>query len=227
MAGTLQDMINRIASELRRADLATTQIPNAIADAIAVYAQERFAFSEVAANGDVTFETVAGQDTYTASDCADLGTLMQIDHVNINIGTATNYELKRDTPEALILYNQQVPTMQGQPSWYAYENSALILAARPDQAYLITLALFRNIAAPALADVDNPWMTTAERLIRARTKYEIAVHVTRNPTMATAMSPSPPAENGGVVGAAYREWKQLKGTANRSSGRGIIRPMQF
>ena len=55
MAGDLQTMINRIASELARADLSTTQIPNAINDAISIYAQERFYFSEVPASGTDTF----------------------------------------------------------------------------------------------------------------------------------------------------------------------------
>jgi hypothetical protein len=83
------------------------------------------------------------------------------------------------------------------------------------------------VTAPAAGNTpNNPWMTTAERLIRARAKYEIATHVTRNAQMMAAMSPDPPLPFQ-APGAAYREWKQLKSTANKSSGRGIIRPMQF
>jgi hypothetical protein len=35
-------------------------------------------------------------------------------------------------------------------------------------------------------------MNAAERLIRSRAKYEIALHVTRNATMVSAMSPDEP-----------------------------------
>jgi hypothetical protein len=231
MAGDLATMISRIASEITRPDLAATQIPNAINDAISAYQSERFTFSEVPADGTQTFNTVAGQAYYTKADNPNLGTLLKIDRVNINIGTATIMQLKREDPETLILYNQQAGTMVGQPSWYAYENGQMIISAIPDKAYLITLGLFLNVPAPATnTEVGNPWMTTAEKLIRSRAKYEIALHVTRNEAMQAAMSPDPassPFVNGGRAGASYREWKQLKGVANRSTARGVIRPMQF
>ena len=231
MAGDLATMISRIASEITRPDLVATQIPNAINDAISAYQSERFTFSEVPADGTQTFYTVAGQAYYTKADNANLGTLLKIDRVNINIGTASILQLTREDPETLIIYNQQAGTMKGQPSWYAYENGQMIISAIPDQAYLITLGLFLNVAAPATNDeANNPWMTTAEKLIRSRAKYEIALHVTRNETMMAAMSPDPAASpfvNGGRAGASYREWKQLKGVANRSVARSLIRPMQF
>lgn len=228
MAGTLGDMKARIAAELgNRTDLAT-QIASAINDAIGVYAQERFAFSEVPADGTVTFNTVAGQSIYTAADNVNLGTLLQIDGVTIDVGSASVFSLERDTPENVLLYNQQGGTMVGLPTWYAFENGRFMLASAPDKAYAVKFALFMNMPAPANdAAVGNVWMTTAERLIRARAKFEIATHVTRNPTMKVDMSPDPPMENGGVVGATYREWKRMKGTANRATARGIIRPMQF
>ena len=231
MAGDLATMISRIASEITRPDLAATQIPNAINDAISAYQSERFTFSEVPADGTQTFYTRAGVAYYNATDNPNLGTLLKIDRVNINIGTATILQLKREDPETLIIYNQQAGTMVGQPSWYAYENGQMIISAIPDQAYLITLGLFLNVPAPATnAEAGNPWMTTAEKLIRSRAKYELALHVTRNETMMAAMSPDPassPFVNGGRAGASYREWKQLKGIANRSTARGVIRAMQF
>jgi hypothetical protein len=227
MAGTLGDMVVRIGSEINRPDLQAVQIPAAILDAIGVYQQERFSFSEIPPDGTQTFMTAAGRAYYNSTDNPNLGTLLKLDRVNINIGTSTVMQLKREDPETLILYNQQAGTMVGQPSWYAYENGQMIISAIPDKAYLITLGLFMLVAAPADdAEADNPWMTTAERLIRARAKFEIATHVTRNATMAAMMSPDPPIPFQ-APGAAYREWKRLKGTANRSSGRSLIRPMQF
>jgi hypothetical protein len=227
MAGDLQTMVARIGSEIVRPDLIATQIPNAIYDAIAVYQNERFSFSDVPPDGTQTFLTVAGQAYYTADDNPNLGTAKKIDRVNINIGSSTVMQLKREDPETLILYNQQAGTMVGQPSWYAYQNGEMIISAIPDQAYLITLGLFLNVAGPAtMAEANNPWMTTAERLIRCRAKFELATHVTRNATMAAAMFPDAPITFQ-PAGATYREWKQLKGAANKISGRGIIRPMAF
>jgi hypothetical protein len=228
MAGTLGDLKTRIAFELgQRTDLAA-QIALAISDAIAAYAQERFRFSETVPSAPPTFYTVADRAVYTSADNANIGTTLKIDWVNVNIGSASIITLVRETPENVLLYNQQNGTMRGQPGWYAYQGNQLMLSAVPDQAYLVTLGLFLNIAPPATdVETGNPWMTDAERLIRARAKFEIATHVTRNAMMAQAMSPSTPAENGGVVGAAYREWKQLKGTANRITATGRIRPMAF
>lgn len=227
MAGTLGDMKTRILSELARPDL-TAQVALAINDAILVYQQERFRFSETKFSAPPTLDTVAGQWVYTATDAPFLASLLKIDFVNINVGSATTFELDRDSPENVALYNQQLNFMNGMPTWFAYQGNEFCIAAVPDQAYELIFGLFLNASAPAADDeAGNPWMLDAERLIRARAKYEIATHVTRNPAMAQAMSPSPPMENGGVVGAAYREWKQLKGTANRVTGRGIIRPMAF
>src|SRR5665811_732630 len=167
MAGTLGDMITRIGGEINRPDLITSgQVALAITDAIQIYQQERFAFSEVPPDGTQTFNTIAGQAYYTKADNPNLGTLLKIDRVNINIGTATVLQLRREDPETLIIYNQQARTMKGQPSWYAYENGQMIISAIPDQAYLITLGLFLSVPAPlTLVEADNPWMTTAEQMI--------------------------------------------------------------
>jgi len=198
----------------------------AITDAILFYQKERFRFNETTMSAPPTFSTVAQRAVYTSADNANIGSNFNIDFVNAQIGNYLQY-LQRDTPENLIIFNQ-INTMFGQPFWYGYRANELILSPVPDQAYVITLGLFNRVAAPASdAETDNPWMIDAERLIRARAKYEIAMHVTRNPTMAMAMSPSPPSENNGTVGAAWREWKSLKSEANRVQSLGRIRAMAF
>jgi len=220
-------MVTRIASEIARGDLNAVQIPNAINTAIAAYQSERFSFSDVPPDGTQTFYTQGGRAYYTKADNPNLGSAWKIDRVNINIGSSTILQLKREDPETLILYNQQAGTMVGQPSWYAYQNGEMIISAIPNTAYLVTLGLFLNVPAPATdIEANNPWMTTAELLIRSRAKYELAVHVMRNATMAAAMSPDPPIPFQ-PVGASYREWKRLKGAANRIQGRGVLRPMAF
>jgi hypothetical protein len=225
MAGDLATMKARIASEIARSDL-TTQIASAITDAIGIYQKERFRFNEAVPDDAKSFQTVAGQAIYTANDLADIATVQSLDYLLMQVGV-TLFALKREDPEIVRMYNQ-TSQMMGQPGWFAYEGNELILAAIPDKAYTIILGGYFVAPAPASDDeVGNKWMTDAERLIRARAKYEIACHVTRNAKMKQDMSPDAPEDNGGMVGATYREERLLKAEANRITGRGIIRPMQF
>lgn len=225
MAGDLATMKARIASELGRPNL-TNEIADAISTAIAAYQKERFRFSDAVPNAPTTFNTVPGRYIYTSADNANISTLFNFDYVHITIGTTVQY-LEHWLPSELKLYIQQ-NTMAGQPGWYAYEGNQLMLAPIPSLAYPVELGIFKNIPAPANdAEAGNPWMLDAELLIRARAKYEIAVHKTRNPTMAQQMSPYPPNENGGALGAAYGAWRDLKRVANRVTSTGRVRPMRF
>lgn len=224
MANDLAAMKARIASELARADL-TAQIASAINDAIAVYQKERFRFSDIVPNAPPTFNTVAGRYIYTSADNANINTAFNIDYVFALIGTTLS-ALYPMSPASLKLLNNGL-AITGQPTEWAYEGNQLLISPVPDQAYTVTLGIFRRVAAPADdTEANNPWMTDGERLIRARAKFEIATHVTRNATMAAAMSPDPPA-SGQIAGAAYREWKSLKSEANRITALGRVRAMQF
>ena len=73
-----------------------------------------------------------------------------------------------------------------------------------------------------LADTTNPWMNEAERLIRSRAKYEIAMHFTRNDKMAAAMSP---VEGSGGLSEFY--YNELKGEASKIRGTSRVRGMKF
>lgn len=225
MAGTLGDMKTRIASELARSDL-TTQIANAITDAIGFYQKQRFRFNEAVPDNPVSFATVAGRANYTTADNANIATVLHLDYLLMLVGS-TIFGLKREDPVIVKLYNQ-TNQMMGQPGWFAYEGNELILASIPDQAYTVYLGGVFVAPAPASdVEANNPWMVAAERLIRSMAKYLIAKHVTRNPTLAQSMSPLSPDLNGGMAGEAWREERSLKGEANSITGRGIIRPMQF
>lgn len=222
---TLGGMRARILRELIRPDL-SDQVSDAINDAISAYADERFRFSDINPAAPPTFATVVGQSVYGSAANANISTAYKIDYVLINISNTVQYLVRRE-PLDIKLYLQN-NTMRGVPAQYAYEGDSLIIAPLPDTVYTITLGLFLNVAAPADDnEANNPWMTWAERMIRSRAKFEIAKHVTRNPTLQQAMSPDPPDANGGVVGAAYGAYIDLKSQGNRITGRGKLRAMQF
>lgn len=231
MANDLAAMVARIAAEIARPDLAgvapiagspnANAIRNAITTAISEYQKQRFRFSDINPGVPTTFVTVAGRSVYSISDNPNIASVYFIDYLNIVLGN-TLQELGRVTPEEQHL-NIQLFNQSGFPSSYAYEGNSLILYPVPDQVYTLYLGGHILVAAPAAdTEAGNPWMTTAELLIRSRAKYEIATHVTRNPTMAAAMSPDPN-ENG----QAYRAWKSLKAEGNKITGRSKVRAMQF
>lgn len=229
MAGDLQTMRARIASELRRADL-SANAPNdlitpAIMDAITAYQTERFRFSDVDPASPDTFNTVISREVYSSSDAAIIGTMHKIDRAYILIGN-TQQAMMVEQPKVLRLYNQQ-QIMLGQPTMVAYEGNKLILSPIPSSVWQVTIEAFRNVDAPVNdTEANNPWMVDVERLIRARAKYQLAIHVLRNSDLAASMSPDPPA-GGAMAGESYREWKRLKGDTNRITSIGKIRPMAF
>lgn len=226
MAGTLADMKARIALELQRPDL-TTEIGQAITDAIYAYQGERFRFVETTLDGSPTFNTVVGRATYTSADNANIGSLFAIDFLTFTDTSSTRFVITRDRPLAIKIGNQN-PIMQGLPEAYAYRGNAITLYPVPNQIWTVAIDGHDKIAEPASdAEVGNPWMVEAERLVRSRAKYILAVHRTRNTKLAQAMSPDTPAENGGVMGESYRLLCEMKGHANRARGTGKIAAMQF
>lgn len=77
------------------------------------------------------------------------------------------------------------------------------------------------------ADTQNRWFTDGEKLIRSRAKYELSINVTRDKDMAQRMSPHPPEDNGGVIGASWDAFQMMSGEASKLNERGLIRPMPF
>jgi hypothetical protein len=227
----LQSMIFRIAAELgSRFDLAgavgsanqsapnAEAIRNAINTAISEYQKQRFRFSEINPAIPSTFATVGQQSVYSTAASPLISTVYWIDYLNIQVGN-TLMQLSRRTPEELHLDNQLF-NQAGMPTEWAYEGNSIILYPIPDQAYNIYIGAHVNVAGPATDnEVGNPWMISAELLIRSRAKYEIALNVTRNKDMIQMMDP----ENG----ATYRAWRSLKGEGNKITGTGKIRAMQW
>jgi hypothetical protein len=182
MAGTLGDMKDRIARELRRSNI-DTQIAEAISTTIQAYQAERWHFNE---SRDVTFNTVAQQEFYDEDDLAALGNIMKIDYVKVRLNDTT-FSLLPDVPSEIeSAATSNVST--GLPGWYVYYNRQLRLYPIPADAYLVRVAGVFRFAAPATdGETGNFWMTDGEALVRARAKYELALHVLYDATLAQNM----------------------------------------
>jgi hypothetical protein len=168
---TLAVMKQRIADELARSDL-TTMIGYAISDAINAYQSRRFFFNE---NRDVIFNTANGQEWYDVSDSSDIPNLMAIDYMRITVDD-TVYTLCRVTPERIEV--DTASPAEGQPYSYTYFNQQIRLYPIPNEDWEVTICGHFKIDEPA-SDTEqlNPWMTDAERLIRARAKVNLARNV--------------------------------------------------
>lgn len=220
-------MVARIARELgNRTDLIATVIPNAINDAIEIYQKERLRFNEMRPLTPYTLFTQPGSYIYTGFDPGAVSLLFQIDYINCLDGSTT-FELSREVPESIYLATI-AGTASGQPESWTFDGESIVIYPIPDQVYQLTVGGYLKFAGPIdlVNDTTNAWMNYAERLIRSRAKYEIALHVTRNAAMVSAMSPDepPPGQQGG---ACWRYLNEMKGEANKIRGRSRIRAMQF
>ncbi len=208
---TLAILRSRIGAEIRRPGL-TSQIDAAIATAIGAYQAERWLFNE---RRNVTFSTVASQEFYTSSDHASIPLLVKLDYAKVYAGS-TVYDLQASDPSTMEDVSDSA-TNTGQPGHYVYYGEALRLYPVPDAVYTIRLAGVFVAAAPASdGEANNPWMTTAERLIRSRAKLELAIHVLLDQGFASAMGE-----------ATAEAWRDLKARTNTMTGSGRVRPMPF
>jgi hypothetical protein len=222
---SLIDMKIRTASELKRADL-VPEIGDAINDAILIYQKERFRFNENQPLTPFVLNTVPTQYIYTAADDPRIAQLYKIDYINYLLGS-TNNKMGRDVPEAVYL-----ATITGQasgpPGFWAYDGNSIAIYPAPNQVYALTIGGYWAYPAPTNeADTTNPWMNEAERLIRSRAKYEIALHVTRDKDMQAAMSPDESGDSNQPLGASLRYYRELKSEANKIRGTSRIKAVQF
>lgn len=210
---TLTTMKSRIASELRRSDL-TTHIANAISTAIQAYEHERWFFNESREN---TFSTIVEQQNYGAVEASFIGLISKLDYLYIEIGDQPFELLPRTMKEVEEVANDA--SFLGQPSEYAWYDEQLWLYPVPNEVWTIRVGAVLEPAAPATdGELNNPWMTIAERLIRSRAKYEIALHVLRDLELAQTMTAS--------VEEAYDQLN-VRTTRKVKTGGGRIKAMNF
>lgn len=220
------DMVSRIVSDLgQRTDLQQTVIPNAINDAIEAYAKQRFRFNENQPIAPFQITMVPGQSVYSGTDDTRIPKIYKIDYIIYPMGSVY-MPIERATPEEVYLALQAPQTQAGMPELFAYDGQSLVFYPAPpaSPAYVLTIGGYLAVAGPTdLAnDTTNVWMNKAERLIRSRAKYEIALHVTRNKDMIAMMSPDE-----GSGGACERYFAELLGETNKVKATSRIRAMKF
>jgi hypothetical protein len=240
MANSLQTMITRIGIEIRRPSLGTdgdsnagggdpalnSTIALAIFDAIQIYRKDRFRISDINPSAPPSFNTVVSRSVYTGSDNSNISTAYRFEYLNVFVGSTVEKMTQRTAEELLLLLQQN--QQSGQPTDWCYQGNSINIYPIPNAIWQIFIGGHIDIAPPAtLIDTTNVWMNWAEMLIRSRAKYELSVHKTRNPTMASEMSPDPDGGPNGKPGQTWRAWRMLKNETNKVVGRGVIRPMQW
>lgn len=174
---TLADLQARIATDLTRPDL-TSQIANAVSDAIKLYERSRFWFN---VTRQFTFNTVINQAVYTASDMAQIPLIIRIENLFLyTVAPSTIYELDRYEP-ADFEYLTGSNTGPGKPTAFTYVDQTIQLWPTPSQVYSLRPHMHYKFA-PLVNPTDtNSWCTDAEELIRTHAKLILYTDVLEDP----------------------------------------------
>lgn len=171
---TLGTLKTRIAADLKRGDIASSdsRIAYAIADAVALYQRRRFWFNQARA----TFATAAGTEFYTTSTIpADIA---EIDSLTLELSTA---RLKLDRVSFGFTEGDGATTAnRGQPCEWAWYSNQIRISPVPDAAYTLRISYQQILEVPATDNDSNAWTTEAETLIRAAAKRILTRDVTMN-----------------------------------------------
>lgn len=165
---TLAEMKSRIAREIHRTDL-TTEIAEAISDAVADYQHVRFVFNQTRG----TFATVAGTEFYTSAIIPD--DIGEIDSITVAVnGRSVSLPA---WPYSVMEKIQTTTNSRGQPQAWAWYAEKIRLYPVPDAVYTLTVSYLQRLPVP---DATNAWTEEAEQLIRASAKKRIARDVLRD-----------------------------------------------
>lgn len=179
------DMQTRIADEILKSNL-TSQIQNAIQTAIKQYERTPFYFNQL--RQEAAFNTALGQEWYTVADSPLIASMVTLDRVTVTV-SSNRYSMNPRTPEYMEDTSVN-PMVYGQPIDYAYFAEQLRFYPIPDQTYPVALSGIKRLFTLQNSTDTNAWTSDAELLIRSRAKYELAVHVLRDPDMAAQMKAS-------------------------------------
>lgn len=156
----------------------SSQVEQAVLDAIEHHGAERFWFNETRS---YTFTTTNADDTYTLSASSPVHEFVTIDKVEASIGGIYR-DLERVTAEDMQVLKQGSTT--GQPWAWSYFGDEIQLHPTPNAAYTVRVHGHYRLT-PLSADSDsNAWTSAARNLIRATAKKFIFARLRRNTGMA-------------------------------------------
>jgi hypothetical protein len=185
--GTYLGLQTNIANDLTRSDL-TSQIQSAIADAISFYEPDRFWFNQTRS---LTFSTNAGQNTYTATDLAQIPNIIEFDHVFIRDSVSQWALTKQEYADFEWLLG--LNTANGRPTDYCYVDGTIILWPQPNAVYTVRPHIHYRLAPLVNPTDSSAWCTEAERLIRAHAKLILYTNVLEDDTGSQRMQLQLPA----------------------------------
>lgn len=183
MANDYAAMQARIADGVDDTDL-TSQIKNAIQDAIKRYRGMRFWFNQVVGSSFA----VASAAEYVApalavANIAVTEPLDTVDLLVIDDGTGANYREVVPVDNSYI-NAAQTGTVSGRPRHYALIADSAGTRIRfypiPDQAYTAKLSGVIRFETLSADGDTNPWVVDAETMIRQAAKWFLAADVTRD-----------------------------------------------
>lgn len=212
---TLADMYTRIANEMDRADLLTTEIPQAVATAVQFYQRKNFFFNE----DQFSFDTVVGQEYYDLTDEPLIATSPAIQLLRLNYGSGVRWDLTKQTFEYLDAESAS-SAWRGVPEDWTYREQRIRLYPIPSQVWSITAFNIRTDDYP-LADetYDGPWANEAEYLIRTRAKIEILNNLVNGDAVAGGLMQ--------LMDQERRAWANISGEVASKEALGHAQPTAF
>lgn len=158
------------------------QIKKAILGAIRYCERNIYYFNETR---DITFPTVNGREWYSATDNANIPTLVNIAGVWSEDSAGSRSIIQETTPQELELLSDNAAS-RGEPYAYTYFGQRIRLYPVPNDAvYTIRLQVGPYRLTPLVNDTDeNAWLNEAYDMIKARAKYIIYKNTLKDAALA-------------------------------------------
>lgn len=210
---TLTVLKAKIADDLARDDL-TTQIADAITQAIDFYKEERLFWMDTRAE---TFATVAAQSAYDGDDDAAIPLFIKIDAMMLQDSGGIEYGPLNRIDQRVMEQLLDDSASSSRPDSWSWYNDTIYFHPIPDDVYTARPMGQIEVAAPSSdAETGNKWMSKGLELIRCKAKAYIFLHTVKDPNQAVAME-----------AAAQSELAKLRRDTSKRTATGRIIPTQF
>jgi hypothetical protein len=219
---TFSELKAEVAADLARSvqytnDAAfTSQVENAVLDAIEYHAADNFWFNQTRS---ATFPTVASTSEYTVSsvltgtstDGTTIADFITIYYVQFAQSATSKYMLDLVAPDEM--EDLLESATEGQPTCYAYYDQQFRLYPVPDDVYTVRVAGHFRMAPLSADDDTNAWTTTARNLIRATARKFLYGRVVQDIAKAQV-----------AMADEHLELQRHYAETSRRTASGIIRP---